>query len=204
MTTAVQTAPGPPILDIPNSEKQISHRTASVPEKVMSEKPSHDQSPLPAPYPQPLDAATPVQHHVPPPQPLAGPSKPTHPSRVLSTHLLTHPDESVKRAMHVQFPKPNPLTRLVRRFAVKHSVIKGMTDKEWKKYDEEAPELMRKAGWKRAGASAEEEGVEISELFWKVSSIAPYTYNKLTNRCTAPFYLLSSEIHFQVSSLQIF
>jgi hypothetical protein len=89
-------------------------------------------------------------------------------SALLSTHLVAHPDHTAKRAIHTQFPLPNPLIRLVRRFAVKHSVIKGMTESEWKKFERQAPELMRKAGWKPAGAPAEDEGVEVGELFWKV------------------------------------
>jgi hypothetical protein len=67
--------------------------------------------------------------------------------------------------MHAQFPKPNPVIRLARRFKVEHSVIKGMTEKEWKRYNAQGAELRRKAGWKMEPG---EEGTPVGELFWKV------------------------------------
>lgn len=90
----------------------------------------------------------------------AGPSR-----HILSSYVAANPSHTVKRAMHAQFPKPNPIIRLARRFKVKHSVIKGMTEKEWKHYNARGAELRKKAGWKMEEG---EEGTPVGELFWKV------------------------------------
>ena len=95
----------------------------------------------------------------------AGPSR-----HILSSYIASNPSHTVKRAINSQFPKANPLIRLARRFKVKHSVIKGMTDKEWKRYNAQGAELRRKAGWKMED---EEEGTPVGELFWKVSTRSP-------------------------------
>jgi hypothetical protein len=57
--------------------------------------------------------------------------------------------------------------RLLNRFKVKHSVISGLSAAEEKRWQAEGPALRRKAGWKLPGE--EGEGVEVGELFWKVS-----------------------------------
>jgi hypothetical protein len=72
----------------------------------------------------------------------------------------------VGQAIRAQFPKPNPLLRLARRFKVKHSVISGLSPAEEEKWQAEGLKLRRKAGWKLEGE--EGEGVVVSELFWKV------------------------------------
>lgn len=162
----------PPMLEPPTMEKSTNyatHTTTNGPEKTMTEK-QKPESVIPhSASSASVLAQFPMQHT----QPRAGPSTTAQNHHLLSTHLLAHPDNTVKRAIHTQFPLPNPLIRLVRRFAVKHSVIKGMTDREWKKYEKQGPELMKKAGWKKAGAPAEEEGVEVGELFWKVRLAVP-------------------------------
>ncbi|EIW65928.1 hypothetical protein TREMEDRAFT_35660 [Tremella mesenterica DSM 1558] len=85
--------------------------------------------------------------------------------KLISTYLAQHPDHSAKQAMKHLFPLPNPLKRLAKRFKVKHSVINGMTEKELRHWTARETELKRKAGWKVAG---EEDGVECSDLFWKM------------------------------------
>lgn len=184
MTITMSTSASPPMLELPvMSDKSFMHTEKQKPESngtgsahgPLSEKPLPSTVPTtitkPSAGPSSPPSPTAASAY---PQPHACPSKPSLPApasnRLLTTHLLAHPDHTAKKAIHTQFPNPNPIIRLARRFKVKHSVIKGMTDHEWKRYEKMAPELKRKAGWKRAGAPAEEEGVEVSELFWKVSS----------------------------------
>lgn len=94
-------------------------------------------------------------------------SIPLPPPKLLSTYLVKHPNHTVGKAIRTNFPQPNPLLRLIRRFRVKHSIIDGLTEKEMRKYEERGEELRRKAGWKFEGE--EGEGTVVSQLFWKVS-----------------------------------
>lgn len=89
-----------------------------------------------------------------------------YPSTTLATYIAKHPNHTVKQAMRKLYPKRNPLVRLAHRFQVKHSVIDGMTDAEMAHWEAKGPELRRKAGWKLPGENVE--GVEVSELFWKM------------------------------------
>jgi hypothetical protein len=68
-----------------------------------------------------------------------------------------------------------------------------MTDAEWKKFEKMGPELRRKAGWKASGTT--EEGVEIGDLFWKVSKKS----ERADERCTCHYYLLLNETHYPAS-----
>ena len=99
----------------------------------------------------------------------AGPSRP-RPSpgsrKLISDYLNTHPKSTPKHAMRAVFPHPNPLLRAWRRFSVKHSVIKGLSDEELRRYTAAGPELRKKAGWRLEGEAGE--GVVVSELFWQV------------------------------------
>lgn len=99
-------------------------------------------------------------------QPIASSSTPSSSRKVLSTHIQNHPNDSVGTAIRKQFPLPNPLFRLVRRFHVKHSVIEGLTNEEMAKWEKEGKSLRDKAGWKLEGE--EGDGAVVSELFWKV------------------------------------
>lgn len=134
-----------------------------------------------------------------PQKPVAGPSR-----HVLATYVASNPTHTVKEAIRSQFPKANPIVRLARRFKVKHSVIKGMTEKEWAHYDARGAELRKKAGWKMKEG---EEGKEVSELFWKVSVVVCDVLCALGHmsgahthiRCTSPSCLHSSGIHCPVS-----
>lgn len=102
------------------------------------------------------------------PQPNAPSSSQARPApHTLSAHLIKHPEDSVGRAIGVQFPAPNPIKRLFLRVKIKHSVIKGMKEDEMRKLDRKEGEMLRrKAGWKLPGE--EGPGAEVSELFWKV------------------------------------
>ncbi|KIR81031.1 hypothetical protein I305_03418 [Cryptococcus gattii E566] len=93
-------------------------------------------------------------------------SIPLPPPKLLSTYLVKHPNHTVGKAIRTNFPQPNPLLRLIRRFRVKHSIIDGLTEKEMRKYEERGEELRRKAGWKFEGE--EGEGTVVSQLFWKM------------------------------------
>lgn len=90
------------------------------------------------------------------------------PPKLLSTYLVKHPNHTVGKAIRTNFPQPNPLLRLIRRFRVKHSIINGLTEKEMRKYEERGEELRRKAGWKFEGE--EGECTVVGQLFWKVST----------------------------------
>jgi hypothetical protein len=68
--------------------------------------------------------------------------------------------------MRQLYPKANPFSRLAHRFQVKHSVIAGMTAKEFEVWEKRGPELRRKAGWKLSDDDAE--GAPVSDLFWKM------------------------------------
>ncbi|WVQ79652.1 hypothetical protein IAT38_001752 [Cryptococcus sp. DSM 104549] len=131
----------------------------------------------PTAYPQPEPPASePAQPH-----PLlaeAGPSSgpsPKHPPhhppnlpppRLISTHLIANPTHSAHKAITSNFPHPNPLFRLLRRFKVKHSVIDGLTEDEMTKWEARGKELRERAGWKFEGE--EGEGTVVGELFWKM------------------------------------
>lgn len=107
------------------------------------------------------------------PQPRATPevdssaSSTLPPPKLLSTHLAKHPNHTVGKAIRTNFPRPNPLIRLIKRFRVKHSVIEGLTEQEMRKCEERGEELRRKAGWRFEGEKGE--GTVVSQLFWKVS-----------------------------------
>ncbi|GHJ89197.1 hypothetical protein NliqN6_5599 [Naganishia liquefaciens] len=105
-----------------------------------------------------------------------------HP-RSLSAHLAQHPDDTARRAVRKTYPKPNPLFRFVRRFKIRHDVIKGCSEQEMMRFEKkEGKKRRRLAGWRLAEEDSEEDkfaedGVErpvVSELFWKVyMSIMP-------------------------------
>lgn len=125
---------------------------------------THVSASPPRAYPQPVSIS-----------PLAaGPSSGSSPNRaipppqLLSTHLIAHPSDSAGRAIRKVFPSPNPISRLIRRFKVKHSVISGLTSAEEKRWNAEGGALRRRAGWKLKDEN--EDGVVVSELFWKVCS----------------------------------
>lgn len=126
---------------------------------------SHREKPAASPL-----SAAPVTPY---PQPTAGPSQvktKAEPKRkLLSTHLLANPSHSVSKAIKKEFPYPNPLFRLLKRFRVKHSVIDGLTKEEMERWEKEGKSLREKAGWKMPGE--EGDGIVVSELFWKVRGL---------------------------------
>lgn len=136
------------------------------------EAPTHADSTAPS---SPTNSTAPIAPARTYPQPagppLAGPSGTSTTSRprrkLLSTHLIENPTHPVSKAIRAEFPHPNPLFRLLRRFRIKHSVIDGLTKEEMDKWEAEGKELRRKAGWKFEAEDGE--GVVVSELFWKVS-----------------------------------
>lgn len=165
-STTSSSIPAPP----PDQMHAPSPDMAAAPPAEASAPASPVTPTAPTAYPQPTgpgDSPAPSSSAT-----QAGPSKPSSPSvsslKLLSTHIASHPDHSVGQAIRYQFPNPNPILRLLRRFKVKHSVINGLTTKEEKRWTEEGRALRRKAGWKLKGE--EGEGVECGELFWKVSS----------------------------------
>lgn len=102
-----------------------------------------------------------------------------HP-RSLSSHLARHPKDSAERAIRKTYPKPNPIIRFLRRFKVRHDVIKGMSEQEMVRFErKEGKKRRRLAGWRLAEEDTAEDrvgedGVErpvVSELFWKVSCL---------------------------------
>ncbi|ORY26303.1 hypothetical protein BCR39DRAFT_541162 [Naematelia encephala] len=115
------------------------------------------------------DEHTPVDR-VSTPGPYPQPTAPSHPSianaKLISNHLEAYPHHSAGRAINTLFPKPHPIIRLLKRFAVKHSVISGLSEKEEKHWQTEGTLLRKKAGWKLEGE--EGDGTVISELFWKM------------------------------------
>ncbi|ODN72803.1 hypothetical protein L202_08239 [Cryptococcus amylolentus CBS 6039] len=127
----------------------------------------------PSAYPQPnsqsdsqpssTPTAHPLLHRPSPGQP---PKHNLPPPKLISTHLLAHPDHSAAKAIGKVFPQHNPLVRLLRRFKVKHSVIDGLTEKEEARWEAQGPELRQRAGWKLEGE--EGDGAVVSELFWKM------------------------------------
>lgn len=143
----MQQATGPAQRDIERSD--VSGTTANA-----EAGPSTPRTPAQVkPYPQPSHSSKHASTNMDP--------------RTLSSYLIKHPDHSVGKAISKQFPAPNPIKRLVLRFKVKHSVIKGMKEKEMHKLDEtEGAVLRQRAGWKLRGE--EGPGAEVSELFWKV------------------------------------
>ncbi len=110
--------------------------------------------------------------------PQAGPSKSHSKRKLLSTHLISHPKHPVSKAIKTEFPLPNPVIRLIRRFRVKHSVIEGLTKEEMDKWEKEGKNLRMKAGWKLPGE--EGDGAVVSELFWKVRRRLHELIRKLT------------------------
>lgn len=122
--------------------------------------------------------------------------------RLLSHHLLQHPEHTVKKAAQVVFPRPNALMRLARRFQIRHSVINGLSKKEEAHWETEAEVLRKKAGWKARGEAGE--GVEMSPLFWKAGQ-ALKSDGVLADmgRCTCPSCRPCNEIHCPVSFLRI-
>ena len=126
------------------------------------------------------DTHTPSKPHAAYPQPQA-PSTAGSSSQktLLSHHLTKYPNHTAAQAMNTCFPKPNPLLRLARRFKIKHSVIEGMTEKEMARWTAEGKDLREKAGWRLS--YEEGDGVEVSDLFWKVSEVrAPSVRQPLT------------------------
>lgn len=149
----------PPVNGLP--KRSASPRFDSHPhaKSTAPSSPTTSTAPItkPSAYPQPV-----------PPSAGPGGTSPAKPrKKMLSTHLVQHPSHPVSKAIRAEFPHPNPLFRLLRRFRVKHSVIDGLTKEEMAKWEAEGKELRRKAGWKFEGE--EGEGVIVSELFWKVS-----------------------------------
>lgn len=112
-----------------------------------------------------------------------------HP-RSLSAYLAQHPNDTAKRAVRKTYPKPNPLFRFVRRFKIRHDVIKGCSEQEMTRFEKkEGKKRRRLAGWRLAEEDTEEDkfaedGVErpvVSELFWKVSSFSVPPITSLIN-----------------------
>lgn len=112
-----------------------------------------------------------------------------HP-RSLSVYLAQHPNDTAKRAVRKTYPKPNPLFRFVRRFKIRHDVIKGCSEQEMTRFEKkEGKKRRRLAGWRLAEEDTEEDkfaedGVErpvVSELFWKVSSFFDPHITSLTD-----------------------
>ncbi|KAJ9118674.1 hypothetical protein QFC22_003894 [Naganishia vaughanmartiniae] len=122
-------------------------------------------------------ATDPIHQHTVPNTP-----RQLHP-RSLSSHLARHPKDSAGRAIRKTYPKPNPVLRFLRRFKVRHDVIKGMSEQELVRFErKEGKKRRRLAGWRLAEEDTAEDkigedGVErpvVSELFWKVyMSIMP-------------------------------
>lgn len=111
--------------------------------------------------------------------------------KTIASYVAQHPDRSVKHAMHTVFPKPNPISRLLHRFQVKHSVIDGLTDKEMQYWEAQGPELRRRAGWKLPGEDGP--GAEVSPLFWKMYlSLMPTVNRDPLSGMTAPDLLGST------------
>jgi hypothetical protein len=91
---------------------------------------------------------------------------PLPPPKTIAAYVAENPDKSVAKAMKTLFPKSQPFHRFMARFPGKHSVIKGLSEKELALLEARGPELRRRAGWKLPGE--EGDGVEVSELFWKM------------------------------------
>lgn len=136
--------------------------TASTDNHMAPNGSSPPPMPFPSSYPQPAAF----------PQSPAGPSshRSVPPPKLLSTHLIAHPNDTAGRAMKKVFPSPNPIKRLIRRFKVKHSVIDGLTPSQEEHWNAKGSALRRRAGWRLK--DEEGDGVPVSELFWKVSSVA--------------------------------
>lgn len=108
-----------------------------------------------------------------------------HSERTLASYMAQHPDHAVKKAMRKLFPRPNCFSRVARSVGNGHSVIKGLTESEFKHWESVGPELRRKAGWKLPGEDAP--GVEVSDLFWKMYlSIQPTIQHDHLSGMTAP------------------
>ncbi|WWC94525.1 hypothetical protein V866_001371 [Kwoniella sp. B9012] len=95
-------------------------------------------------------------------------SSPTSSSKLISTYLNDHPTHSAGKAIYSNFPQPNPLFRLIRRFKVKHSVINGLTDEEMRKWQAQGKDLRKKAGWRFDHEEGEGGEAVVGELFWKM------------------------------------
>jgi hypothetical protein len=129
-------------------------------------------TPPPAAYSQPRPASS---------------SKPrVYSSKTISSYIAQHPDRSPAQAIKHHFPRANPVTRLIRRFKVKHSVIEGLNDKEFAKWELMGPETRRKAGWYMEGEEDTEGKTLVSPLFWKVGGISRRAKMTLIRRrCTS-------------------
>ncbi|KLT45387.1 hypothetical protein CC85DRAFT_306614 [Cutaneotrichosporon oleaginosum] len=91
---------------------------------------------------------------------------PLPPPKTIAAYMAENPGTSVAKAMAHLFPKSQPFSRFMARFPGKHSVIKGLSEKELAFLESQGPEIRRRAGWKLPGE--EGDGVEVSELFWKI------------------------------------
>ncbi|GMK55205.1 hypothetical protein CspeluHIS016_0202610 [Cutaneotrichosporon spelunceum] len=91
---------------------------------------------------------------------------PLPPPKTLAGYMAENPNKSVASAMADLFPKSEPFSRFTTRLHAKHSVIKGLTEKELVLLESQGPEIRRRAGWKLKGE--EGDGVQVSELFWKM------------------------------------
>ena len=148
----------------PSSQSKSHHEP-----KLPTQKSSSAPAPLASTtYPQPGQSQS---------RPQPGPSR--SPIKLLSTHLAAHPSQPASRAIHTVFPRLNPISRLINRFKVKHSVIQGLSDAEMKRWQGEGQVLRQKAGWKLA--REEGDGVVVSELFWKVGD----GNERSDDRCTS-------------------
>ncbi|WRT66650.1 uncharacterized protein IL334_003609 [Kwoniella shivajii] len=154
-----------------NNPVQIGDSSLSQNQTQNQNQPSSPQ--VPTAYPQPQPNATTSHHasnshststataiarqasHIPNSQP-----------RLISTYLQSNPTHSVGKAIYENFPQPNPLKRLARRFKVKHSVIEGLTEAELNKWQSKGKELRKKAGWKLNDEQGEE--AVVGDLFWKM------------------------------------
>ncbi|BEI93363.1 uncharacterized protein CcaverHIS019_0509910 [Cutaneotrichosporon cavernicola] len=91
---------------------------------------------------------------------------PWPPAQTLAGYMAENPNKSVASAMANVFPKSQPFSRFMARIPGKHSVIKGLTERELVFLESQGPEIRRRAGWKFKGE--EGDGVEVTELFWKM------------------------------------
>lgn len=160
-----------------------------------------------SPHPQAGSRSTyPPSPHAPPPPPAKN-----HP-RSLAQYLSTHPHAKVAKAIRRSYPKSkNPVVRIVKRFTVKHDIIKGLGEVELKKWDEKyGAKAAEDAGWRRPGeppltspshaepstSTSTSQGrpnladtrPECSELFWKIYlSILPTVQrHPLSGLCAPP------------------
>lgn len=120
------------------------------------------------PAPAPLPASTSSAHPSSLPASSTTSTSSLPPAKTVSSYLAANPKSTPGKAISHLFPKKNPISRLIHRFQVKHSVINGLSAEELHKWEKKiGPQARRRAGWKLEGEQGE--GAVVSELFWKVS-----------------------------------